>query len=348
MRRPTAETKKWHRIHTRKKRRRERRARTATAVREPGGRVHIEGHRGSYHRIPCPEHLSFERDYEGVLKLIREIRERSKRRRNERTYIDFKPIRTVTPSGALVLAAELDRWNSLPGPTRFRKADTDEWVPNVRRLLGQMGFFELLKLKVSHVPDTASEGARYVKFRSGTKVDGEAVEDLRLLDLAPVVSVPKAKLLFAAVTEAMTNVAHHAYGATHRGPKKWWLSAAHEAGEVVILIYDQGAGIPKTLPLTLRERMRDLLPGDLATHDGKMIEVAHNLARSGTGESHRGRGLGRDVRRYIEEHDGPGTYRVISGRGEYTVPAGEGVTGRVESRARPLQGTLIEWRLRLQ
>lgn len=250
----------------------------------------------------------------------------------------------MTPSGALVLAAELDRWNHLPKPPRF-KADTGKWAPNVRRLLGQMGFFALLKL--DHVPDTASEGARYVQFRSGTVVDGKEVEDLRQLDLSPI-SVPKAKLLFAAVTEAMTNVVHHAYKDEDSGPKNWWLSAAHEADEVVILIYDQGAGIPKTLPLTLGERLRDLLPEGFATHDGKMIEVAHEALRSGTSEEYRGRGLGRDVRRYIEEHDGQGTYRVISGRGEYTVPAGLGAKGSVRSRPKPLRGTLIEWRLKLQ
>lgn len=346
MRRPTTRAKRWHRIHASKKHRRERRKRRTTAAgRKAGGRVHVEGLAGSFPSIPCPERLSFDDDYEGVVRLIGQIRDWSQRRRNERPYIDFKPIRTVTPSGALVLAAELERWNSSPGRSPFRQADSGKWDPNVRRLLGQMGFFDLLGL--SHVPETAAGTAQYVKFRSGTEVDGEAVEDLRTLDLAPVVSVPKAKLLFAAVTEAMTNVVHHAYPADHRGPRKWWLSAAHEPGEVVILIYDQGSGIPKTLPRTFAERLRHLLPESVATHDGKMIEVAHSLQKSGTGEPHRGRGLERDVRRYIEEHDGPGTYRVISGRGVYTVPAGGCAAGHVDSRPRPLQGTLIEWRLEL-
>ena len=347
MRRPTARTKRWHQIHARKLHRRTRGARPAKRQQTPWQhRTHVDGRRGSFDRIPCPEHLSLEEDHEGVLKLIREIRRRSGRRRNERTYIDFTPIRTVSPSGALVLAAELDRWNSLPGRSRFRRADTNKWAPSVRRLLGQMGFFELLGL--DHLPDTAAGGARYIKFRSGTRVDGAAFEELRTLDLEPVVSVPKTKLLFAAVTEAMTNVVHHAYKTADPGPMKWWLSAAHQGGEIAILIYDQGAGIPKTLPLTLGERARDLLPDDWATHDGKMIEAAHSLSKSGTREPHRGSGLGRDVRRYIEEHEGLGEYRVISGRGEYTVPAGKDAEGQVKSHPRALQGTLIEWRLTLQ
>lgn len=346
MRRSTTKTKKWHWIHARKLHRRthRRRRRIAAARRLRRHRTQVED-RGSFVRIPCPEHLSFEKDHDGVLKLIGAIRAHSNRLRNERIYIDFTPIRTVEPSGALVLAAEIDRWNSLPGRSRFGRVDTNKWAPNVRKLLGQMGFFELLGL--SHQVDTASEGPRYIKFRSGTQVDGKAADELRALDLKPV-SVPKAMLLFAAVTEAMTNVVHHAYGTASHGPRKWWLSAAHEAGQVEILIYDQGAGIPKTLPLTLGERVRDLLPGDLATHDGKMIEVAHSLSKSGTRQAHRGRGLGRDVRRYIEEHDGTGTYCIVSGRGEYTVPAGKGATGQVKSHPRALRGTLIRWRLTLQ
>ena len=347
MKRPTGDMKRWHRIHERKLNRRKYRHRARRTSRSFGlQRVHVEGRQGSFINLPCPEHLSFERDYEGVLKLISNIRDHSRRSRNERIYINFAPIRTVAPSGALVLAAELDRWNSLLGRSRFRRADTSTWAPNVRRLLGQMGFFDLLNLDCA--PDVPSGDSLYVKFRSGTKVDGEAVEDLRQIDLEPFVSVPKERLLFAAVTEAMTNVVHHAYRGGHSGPEKWWLSAAHEANEVVILIYDQGAGIPKTLPLTLGERMRDLVPERLATHDGKLIEVAHQFSRSETRERHRGRGLQRDVRRYIEAHEGRGMYRVISGRGEYTVPAGTGVEGRVNSLPRPLQGTLIEWRLKLQ
>ena len=39
---------------------------------------------------------------------------------------------------------------------------------------------------------------------------------------------------------------------------------------------------------------------------------------------------------------------MISGRGEYTVCAGEGVDGHVQSLPKPLQDTLIEWRLKLR
>ena len=285
-----------------------------------------------------------ESNFDGVMRLIDSIRERSRRRRNEGTYIDFKPVRRVKPSGALVLAAELDRWNRLPKSRRFgNRSDVHAWDPKVRQLLGEMGFFDLLG--VSAVPAEKHEGGpRYVKFRSGTKVDGRTINELSELDLSPFIDVPNTPLLFAAVSEAMTNVVHHAYKGGHRqGPPRWWLSAAHNAKEreLVILMYDQGLGIPSTVPQNFGERVRRIF-GDT---DAALIRAAHNLGRSETGEAHRGFGLERDVRRYVRDFEGRGTYRVISGKGEYTVQSGERGTETERTFQRSLRGTLIEWRL---
>ena len=54
--------------------------------------------------------------------------------------------------------------------------------------------------------------------------------------------------------------------------------------------HDQGAGIPKTLPLTFGEQVRERVAKGWVAHDGRMIEVAHQLSRSETGDSHRGLG----------------------------------------------------------
>ena len=278
--------------------------------------------------------------------LISEIREAGHRQRNERIYIDFRPIREVKPSGALVLAAELDRWNRTPGvQSKFRRADVEKWDPGVRRLLREIGFFDLLSVSTGLVEES-STGARYVKFRSGVTVDGKEFDDLRQEDLKPFIDVPNETLLFGAVCEAMTNVVHHAYEGVRNTPgvlRRWWLSAAFDArdGELVILIYDQGLGIPNTIPRNFGESVWNLF-GD---GDAQLIRAAHNLDRSATGEAHRGFGLQRDVRRYIRDFEGRGTYRVISGKGEYTVQAGKDGLESTRTFRRSLQGTFIEWRL---
>ena len=107
------------------------------------------------------------------------------------------------------------------------------------------------------------------------------------------------------------------------------------------MIYDQGRGIPGTLPRTWGESVQSLRTDNHAT----LIEAAHNLSRSSTNERHRGSGFARDIRHYIERLDkGRGTYNVISGKGEYTVESGGGNTSRRSFR-RCLEGTFIQWRI---
>ena len=232
----------------------------------------------------------------------------------------------------------------------MRALDLDQWNPTVRRLLKEMGFFELLRM--SPPPSSAPQsGERYVKFRSGATVDGEAIDKLRELELAPYISVPNRNLLFTAVTEAMTNVKHHAYqdrDIYSFGPGHWWLSAAFDTQEqeLIVMIYDQGHGIPSTLPKTRGEALRARFSEYIAD-DARLIEAAHKISRSKSEEWHRGSGLDRDIRRYIEVFEGNGTYRIISGRGEYTVSSG--VSGRTTRRSfgRSLEGTFIQWRLEL-
>ena len=208
-----------------------------------------------------------------------------------RTYIDIKNINKLSPAAALVLAAELDRWNKQPGKTNLKSVDVGEWDPHVRDLLKDMGFFELLQ--VNDIPSTNTErDARYIKFKTGTRTDGKVVDLLRTEDLEPVVGeIPSKYYLYGAIIEAMTNVIHHAYKGNQvfRDLQNWWLSASYDSTkrEVTIMIYDQGIGIPKTLPLKFAEQIKSVLPGDHA----RLIEAAHDLERSQSKEKHRGHGL---------------------------------------------------------
>ena len=342
VRKPTREMREWHLIHA--ARQEKRRLGKRHPNRKGPGRQ-VTGMQGTFLTFPCPESLSLEDNFDGVVKLLSDLRYQSERQRNEIVYIDFKPIRELKPSGALVLAAELDRWNRLTlNQSRFKNVDLQQWNVRVRKLLGQMGFFDLLGVPGAEL-NHADSTVRYVKFRMGTKVDGKALEDLRKLEIEPAIEMPNRQKLFAAVTESMTNVIHHAYSDnTGQAPSAWWLSAAYDTdkGEVSILIYDQGLGIPKTLPRNFGERLREILPENLMRNDAQMIKAAHELKRTASEESHRGHGLQRDVREYIYGLPN-GRYHVFSGKGEYTVTSGEEESLR--SFSRPLAGTLIEWRI---
>ena len=234
----------------------------------------------------------------------------------------------------------------------LRTVDVDEWDSTVRSLLADMGFFDLLQVsnpQANLVPNDPSIRASFVKFRTGSKVDGEAIEELRRTDLAPFVGVPNRHQLYAAVTEAMTNVVHHAYPHSPPPRPNWWLSASYDTvnSEVVIMIYDQGEGIPETLPRKFPEHLRSLMPGSVTKDHARMIEAAHELSRSSTGQAHRGRGLERDIREYVKILSCHSRYRVVSLRGEYVLekPATGPSKDLLKNHSRSLSGTLIEWKL---
>ena len=299
--------------------------------------------------ITCPQDFSLGSNFNGVSRLLSEIRTQSQRKRNVRTYIDIKNINKLSPAAALVLAAELDRWNKQLGKANLKSVDVREWDPQVRDLLKDMGFFELLQ--VNDMPSTNTKrDVRYIKFKTGKRTDGRVVEQLRKEDLEPVVGeIPSKRYLYGAITEAMTNVIHHAYKGNQvfRDLQNWWLSASYDSTkrEVTIMIYDQGIGIPKTLPLKFAEQIKSVLPGDHA----RLIETAHDLERSQSKEKHRGHGLQRDVRGYLEKLNCSGHYRVVSLKGEYFYRRksdGSTIHERT-SHQRSLNGTLIEWKLNL-
>lgn len=361
MRKPTSKTKLWNFIHARLSNERRLRLRPRKKGRARSGQRNRKvSTRGTATKgtvtISCPSDFSLESNFDGVVDVLEQIRQQSKRQRNERTYIDFREIKTISPSAALVLVAELDRWNHEP-LMRNRNAklgtiDVDEWDSTVRSLLADMGFFDLLQVSnplTNLVPDDPSSRVSFVKFRTGEKVDGKAIEELRRTNLAPFVGVPNKHQLYAAVTEAMTNVVHHAYPHSPPPRPNWWLSASHDVknGEVVIMIYDQGAGIPETLPRNFAEQLRRLIPENLSKDHARMIQAAHEIRRSDTRQDHRGQGLGRDIRQYVETLNCSSRYRVLSLQGEYIVekPAAGPSTDFLKNHGRSLYGTLIEWKL---
>jgi hypothetical protein len=175
---------------------------------------------------------------------------------------------------------------------------------------------------------------------------GEQAKKLRVAIEVAVGTVIKKHLLSDGLTEAATNVCHHAYrpkGKKAHRYKPWWISAAYDTGSdtVTVSFIDHGLTIPGTLPAS--EKMERWKTRMGAWDDGQRVRAAMTLGRSATGKSGRGRGL----RNFLELLDGyeRSKLTIISRSGRLTV----------ENKARgkrsfkdavletSLKGTLIEW-----
>lgn len=291
-----------------------------------------------------PEIMSLTSNHAGVVRFLHKFREVAIAS-TERVRVDFTAIRELSPGAALVLTAELDRWRRVRGinlrPYKFR-----HWHVEIKRLLSEMGFFEILQQSRSLILKTKQKPTlSFVKFISDDASSGDLAD--KLIDESYALVGREAvstQLMFAALSESITNVVQHAYPedgeyqyeVLHR---RWWLSGSYDSStnKLTLMCYDQGVGIPKTLPNQgFEEVVQRLLKGD--RNDANMIAAAMEIGRTSTKLSHRGKGL-KQVYNFAKENDGK--LRIISGKGEYRWCGDEGIS--LHHHLNELGGTFIQW-----
>lgn len=301
-------------------------------------------------RLEPPETLNLSTHYGETIEFLRSVRDCAKTLSGQ-FYVDFKPLRSLTAAGALMLVAEFDRWRELLRRQKLSPLELEKWDPDVRRRLREMGFFELLgsACPVDDGPNT--EGERFLPFSSGHRTEGDKAKALRIAIEGLGPNIRDRNALFDGLTEAMTNVEHHAYAANAL-VKRWWMSASVDssAKRLTVMFLDHGSSIPRTLDTeffeTLRQSMSNIgVLASIMKSDAKLIEAAVTVHRSSTNESHRGWGLRRDIQGYIERHDAFGSLRIISGRGQYTYQKHHNQPPTIATTALPVafSGTFIEW-----
>lgn len=271
------------------------------------------------------------------------------------TALDFTTLKAISPGAALVLAAEIDRWRRL---FKFKPmaSELDKWKPEIRKLLKQMGFFEVLDVsnppeeiitEDSEVSDPSIQ--EFLEFVSSDQVYGEMAIALRqTLEASTGEDIADSKGLYRSATEAMTNVIKHAYiDVTNKHypflKNRWWMSGSirRDKNRVTVMIFDQGVGIAQTLPKKFGWELINgfLSKFGLTDSDASMIRAAMEMGRSQTNLPHRGKGLP-DIKGLIDKI-GSGRLRVVSGRGCYEYSHEKGVITRDYSKS--LGGTLIQW-----
>lgn len=296
--------------------------------------------------VVAPRELSFERDHSGVTRFTNTLRDLYAA--DLPCYMDFTGVQFAGPAAALHVAAEVDRWRRVDRSKRgVRAYDLDQWSPEIRIYLRDLGLFDLLETPNPPDDPPNSNAARILRMRRRAGITSADVSPFRdeLMELSG--ANPDKNRFYDAVVEAMTNVVDHAYAFRRPEgwpilPKGWWLTAGYVPATrlLQVVFMDQGVGIPARLPRSsIWENIRGIQSAVGLKDDAQRIEAALKYGRSSTKAKGRGKGFS-DMQELVDQTNGK--LRVLSGRGE-CIYDNNGTKGK--NHARPVVGTLIQWSL---
>jgi hypothetical protein len=278
---------------------------------------------------------------------------------------DFSKITYISSEVALIIASYFESANRLTKKNSFA-LNFEQWNPDVRRTLYELGFFNIVGIEEDKVLLTKSGETTLRRLRSYRDTNGEAVANLiRDLGYDPFdINTP----IYEALVEAITNTIDHAYPRKKSGndfsDKYWWSTGAinQKAGELSLFVWDQGITIPGSLKLVSSDwkfyenykrqfnKMIARLKADGSQNensniceDGQSLAAAMTVGRTSTGVKGRGRGLPcyQDaVNSCIE-----GELIIRSGYGWYKKKKDK--KAKYGISAGRLHGTLVVWKLKM-
>lgn len=316
--------------------------------------------------IFLPEKMDFHENYDSTVLYITAIRKFTDTLGfSERAYrlgsVKLDGLKTISTSAALVLTAELSKWDDVVRKNLVPL--TESWSKDILCKFYDLGFFDLFSRSEidSRIKERSEKSCvNLVKYIKGKCGDSDKTRLLKSR-ITEVVGddVKKWTFLHGGLTEAITNVSHHAYpedyGALEED-KNWYLTGAYNAGtkELKIVFYDQGIGIPKSLPTShIWEKVLAFLSSLPITEeiaerkkDEKLLSAAVQLSRTSTKELDRGKGL-QDLLEFIRQR-GDGYISIMSLKGLYKYSLHNGKESiKTESFNDPICGTLIIWSVTL-
>lgn len=309
----------------------------------------------------APEVFNIYENYEETLAFLLDVRSFFSRRINRgggrgriRPYhANFSTIKEIDPASGLLLAAEVDRWSRI---TKRKPVSYDFlWPRFLRNYFADAGLFNLLDIPPQTEPDgeTGDSDLKAISYRSDVLTQGAIADAFRgeLEALAGEAIGPRQDV-YVALSEAMANVVGHAYpseeGSWHPAVRRrWWMGGSWSQSDhvVTVQIYDQGVGIPATLPRSPHwSNMLPILKAlDPERSDASLIEGAMQYRRTSTGKKGRGKGMAQ-MAEWIDRTS-QGSLRILSGRGSLTYLPGRPPI----RRTLPVDfgGTLVEWKVPL-
>ncbi len=305
-----------------------------------------------------PKKMNFFGEYKATVLYISAIRRLSNTKKlSNKAYklksVNFDNLKKISTSAALVLTAELSKWDDA---IRQRlRPDIDNWDDDILEQFTDLGFFELFQnnpidnIEVTKEKTSTIRLVEYIKGRCGDTQKVRVLKD-KIKNIVGD-SINKWTFLHGGLTEAITNVSHHAYPDEYgcsKSDKNWYLTGSYndDTKELKIVFYDQGIGIPKSLPESevWEKILKFLTKLNLAESkkDEVLLKAAVELDRTSTDENDRGKGL-QDLLEFIRQREN-GYLSILSLKGLYKFSVLNGQESvKSEHFTNAIGGTLIIW-----
>ena len=315
--------------------------------------------------ITLPQRMDFEENYEDSARVISIFRRALESGRRV-SYIDFAKLKSISPACIMVFASYIDIWKRRM-PAVHARCET--WEPSVEDAFTQLGVFEMLAMKHIRTVGGQQSTRKYMPLLThgivaaqGHDVGTEAKRIRESIEKFIGKSLSRVRM-YDSVTEAIFNVRNHAYKGMKPGrlPFRWWFSVSYDAqlNELGVILFDHGFGIPATMNTSTKfsrfKKLLSLKEGGWSEESRLYVAFERDRRKIKSAKSFvEGRGHGcQDIARLIfrQEQNLVGfgsSLSVISGRARYDL-AGNVDVGRGDSKSlkQKLQGTLIEWRIKL-
>jgi hypothetical protein len=301
--------------------------------------------------VKLPEVFSLRENFEESLAAINTIR-RIVINERQRVFIDFSTVDKIGVSCALALSAEIYRCKYIR-PGRGPRIINGNYPKNeeVYKKLYYMNFYRIFGIgEPVGYDDPKDDGGNYhFMMQAFSKVDAARIAEFRDACLAAFGKLDdKArKRMQGAISEALLNSFNHAFSEMGdyavAGRHAWLAGYVNlERQEMAVMVFDQGAGIPRTLPSNLAEILVSVLPGIDLTTDSAKIHAATQLGRTSTGTQGRGKGF-RSMKAFVDACE-DAELQVFSNSGRYVYRANDDRTFADYSQS--IGGTLILLRAR--
>jgi hypothetical protein len=304
-------------------------------------------------KIDLPTTFDLYTNTEETLKVMNDFRAIVDKNNPKLNRLNFDKMRNINSSSALMLAAEIDVWNSKAEHKLHARHKT--WNNEIKALLCEMGFFELLGMTPIN-NEKIDKNTTFLQFISGQKSEGHKAKELReKIEKVIGKELEEKTHLFEGLSEAFTNTTHHAYDQPHNEYDKWWITASYKKddGKLIVSMYDRGKSIPKTIHKYSRwNEVETYLNVDFLKNHSRLIEATMKVSfkskgetRTTTKQSNRGKGF-KQLLDFIKDN---GKLTIISGKGFciFTVNGDKLSVTRNKSLKYHLKGTLIEWEINL-